>query len=145
MDFLEIKILHNAIDRSINQELAKHNLTYTQATVLKYLQDHQGREICQKDVETNLDLRHPTVSNILKKMQQKNLILIQKSNTDKRYHEIKLTMQYFELMEDMHRNVALILKKAYGDISKERLESTKDVLKEMIKNLQMDDCETLLE
>lgn len=138
MDFLEIKILHNTIDRTVNQELAKHNLTYAQATVLKYLQENQKMEICQRDIEQSLNLRHPTVSNILKKVQQKNLILIQKSEIDKRYHKITLTKQYFHLMEDMHKNMERILKKAYGDISSKRLEDAKLVLQEMIKNLQTD-------
>ena len=137
MDFLEIKILHTAIERAINHELSKNNLTYTQATVLQYLEQNKNNEICQKDIEANLGLRHPTVSSILKKMQQKSLIFIHQKESDKRFHYIGLTQQSLCLLEDMHNNTYQTLEKAYGNIEQRRLLETKQVLLEMIDNLQV--------
>ena len=71
MELIHIKVLNTAIERILNKELAEYDITYTQATVIGYLKHHPEQDICQKDIEINLGLTHPTVSSILSRMEEK--------------------------------------------------------------------------
>ena len=91
MELIHIKVLNTAIERILNKELAEYDITYTQATVIGYLKHHPEQDICQKDIEINLGLTHPTVSSILSRMEEKNMIETRNMASDRRYKYIDLT------------------------------------------------------
>lgn len=74
MELLTIKMLNTAIERVMNREMSDLGLTYTQTTVIGYLLENRGQDICQRDIEYNLGLTHPTVSSILNRMEANGLI-----------------------------------------------------------------------
>ena len=71
---MPIKILNTAIERILNKEMAELGITYTQATVIGFLNRNKDVEICQRNIEENLGLTHPTVSSILARLEEKKII-----------------------------------------------------------------------
>jgi len=86
-----IKILNTTIERDMNRTLAKYDLTGGQGAILGYLVHHPGVEICQKDLEKEFELSHPTISSILARMEAKGIISTEPLEKDKRFKKVVLT------------------------------------------------------
>ena len=135
MDLMEIKILNTAIERVLNREMAPYGLTYTQATIIGYLFMNQNKEICQKDVEQNLGLTHPTVSSILDRLEEKRLISTVFSQTDRRFKILKLTPQSLVLHQKIHQKIMEISHEIFEGISSEEEQSLFTLISKMKENL----------
>lgn len=135
MDLIDFKIVNTAIERLLNKELAEFGITYTQATVIGYLKQNVGQEICQKDIEYNLGLTHPTVSSILKRMEEKQMITTEQQIDDHRYKRVVLTKKAIEMSNDIHLKIEKITAKLFNGVSKIKQEELKDIIKKIIKNI----------
>ncbi|MGR3741175.1 MarR family winged helix-turn-helix transcriptional regulator [Companilactobacillus sp. DQM5] len=70
-----IKVLSNQISRDINTFALQFKLTGTQIQILDFLNNYSANEhVFQKDVEKEFNIRRSTATNILKNMEEKNLI-----------------------------------------------------------------------
>ena len=135
MELLQFKILNTAIERILNSEMADIGLTYTQATVIGYLKQNIGKDICQKDIEYNLGLTHPTVSSILSRMEDSGLIVTETLPSDHRYKKIIPTEEAVRLSECIHDKINKIKKQAFEDITSEQEKLLSSLVKKMISNI----------
>lgn len=135
MELLQFKILNTAIERILNSEMADIGLTYTQATVIGYLKQNIGKDICQKDIEYNLGLTHPTVSSILSRMEDSGLIVTETLPSDHRYKKIIPTEEAVSLSECIHDKINKIKKQAFEDITSEQEKLLSSLVKKMISNI----------
>ncbi|MCM1007248.1 MAG: MarR family transcriptional regulator [Ruminococcus flavefaciens] len=132
---MQFKILNTAIERILNSELANIGLTYTQATVIGYLKQNSGRDICQKDIEYSLGLTHPTVSSILSRMEEGGLIVTETLPTDRRYKKIIPTEEAISLSECIHDTIGKIKKQTFENITPEQEDILSSLVKKMIGNI----------
>ncbi|MDE5994272.1 MAG: MarR family transcriptional regulator [Oscillospiraceae bacterium] len=135
MELLQFKILNTAIERILNNEMADIGLTYTQATVIGYLKQNMNKDICQKDIEYNLGLTHPTVSSILNRMEESGMITTETLPSDHRYKKIVPTEEAISLSECIHDKIEKIKKQLFKNISSEQEDSLSSVIKTMIGNI----------
>lgn len=135
MDLMEIKILNTAIERTLNKEMAELGITYTQATVIGFLRKSSDKEICQKDVETNLGLTHPTVSSILSRLEEKGLIMTTPFSNDRRYKKIFLTDKSMDMAEAIQRKIDKISEDAFYGINEDRIEELSTLIKQIVRNI----------
>lgn len=136
MELLTIKMLNTAIERIMNQEMSELGLTYTQTTVIGYLIDNKEKEVCQKDIEYNLGLTHPTVSSILSRMEVNDLIHTQPLAADHRYKKIILTDKAIHLSEQINIKYQEIKKKLFSEISIDQRDALNKTMQLMLKNAQ---------
>ena len=67
-------------------------ITEMQGRILSFiLVESQERPLCQKDIEKEFDLRPPTVTEILKNLEERGMIQRISSKTDGRYKQIQFT------------------------------------------------------
>lgn len=135
MELIQFKILNTAIERVLNNEMADLGLTYTQATVIGYLKRNKDKDICQKDIEFNLGLTHPTVSSILNRMEESGMIHTEPMPFDHRYKRIKLTEKAISCSECIHEKIEKIQKRLFEGISSEQEEMINIAIKQMIQNI----------
>lgn len=135
MNLMKVKILNTAIERCLNRELAIYDLTYTQAGIIGFLAQNQDKEICQKDVELTLGLTHPTVSSILSRLEEKNLIFTVTLEADRRFKQIQLTPQSLALYETIDQKVEEISQMIFGGVSPEQQQYLSSLLTKMTENL----------
>ena len=86
-----IKFIHNAIERDCNSMLKEMNLTTTQLDVLMYLLMNQEGEVNQIDIEREFKVKNPTVTGILKRLENKGMILRTVGEKDARRKKIMVT------------------------------------------------------
>lgn len=135
MELIHIKVLNTAIERILNKELAEYDITYTQATVIGYLKHHPEQDICQKDIEINLGLTHPTVSSILSRMEEKNMIETRNMASDRRYKYIDLTEKAMNISDEIHTVIKKITAELFAGVSKEEQQVFSNVLKTLISQV----------
>lgn len=135
MKLIYFKMLNTAIERLLNNELAGYGLTYTQATVIGYLKQKEGQDICQKDIEASLGLTHPTVSSILHRMEEKGMIRTESREEDHRYKRITLTPASAQLVHDIRSRISGIEARLYAGLSEKELAVLDQMMQKMLHNI----------
>lgn len=86
------------LKRDLDQAAAKHGLTRTQAVVLKYLEEEtEKREIFQKDIEKEFQIRKSSVTSVLQLLEKNGLITRESVIEDGRLKKIILTKKAREV------------------------------------------------
>lgn len=134
MDIIEFKILNTAIERLLNKEMSELGITYTQATVIGYLNLNKNVEICQKDLELNLGVTHPTMSSILSRLEEKNFIKTEPLSSDKRYKKISLTKKSNEIINHIDTKIKYISNKLFKNLNSEEIDFLSSIIKKIILN-----------
>ena len=110
----------------------------TQIRILNFvLVSYPDREIYQKDIEEELNIRSASVSTLLKKMEAQDFIRREKVSYDDRLKKILPTSHTVEMKEQVERHVTLLEKRLTAGIGAEELEIFSDVLKKMQENMEL--------
>lgn len=135
MDLMPIKILNTAFERTLNKEMAELGITYTQATVIGFLNKNMDAEICQKNIEENLGLTHPTVSSILARLEEKKIIYTEPLEADKRFKRVFLAENNSEMYERIEEKISAISEYAFDGVTEEEQEQFSQVIHKVILNI----------
>ena len=101
------------------------------------LVSYPDREIYQKDIEEELNIRSASVSTLLKKMEAQDFIRREKVSYDDRLKKILPTSHTVEMKEEVERHIALLEKRLTAGIKEEELRIFSDVLKKMQENMEL--------
>ena len=85
--------IHNNMDRQANNNLKSSGMTFSQMRILYYLLKHGEAPPSQKDIEDFLQVSHPTVVGLIKRLEAKGLIRCAPSERDRRYKRVCCTEQ----------------------------------------------------
>ncbi len=110
----------------------------TQVRILNFvLVSYPDREIYQKDIEEELNIRSASVSTLLKKMEAQDFIRREKVSCDDRLKKILPTRQTVEMKEQVERHVALLEKRLTAGVGEEELKVFFHVLEKMQENMEL--------
>src|SRR5690606_32706222 len=90
----EIKVLATLLKRNLDagrDDTGKESLTGMQGWVLGYLKGNTERDIFQRDLEKEFNIRRATVSGVLQLMERNGLIVREPVEHDARLKKISLT------------------------------------------------------
>lgn len=136
MELLNIKMLNTAVERIMNQEMSALGITYTQATIIGFLIENQGKEVCQRDIEASLGLTHPTVSGVLSRMESNEMILTAPMPADRRYKKIILTDKAASLSEQINEIYKQAKARLFEGVTAEQREQMNAAVRTILKNTQ---------
>lgn len=109
-----------------------------QVRILNYvLFSYPEKEIYQKDIEEELNIRSASVSSLLKKMESQDVIRMEKVSYDDRLKRIVPTSQTVEMKEQVERHVSLLKRRLTTGITPEELNVFSEVLKKMQENMEL--------
>lgn len=132
-----IQHIAHAMFKEANRDLHKYNLTGVQANVLIFIFLHEKKgDVFQKHIEKYLNLTNPTVTGVVKRLEQKELISRSCCKIDGRYKCHVLTHKGREvaeyaisyMMEDLEKQ----LLKGFSD---DETEFLRRLLKRILVNL----------
>ena len=141
----EIHVLSNMIGRKIDEEKRQRNMgdvSPVQTWVIRYLHDHKGQEICQRDLERDFNITRSTVTGILQLMEKKGYIVRVASTEDARLKRILLTekaIEHHNLIEEQIRDFNRELE---NGITEEEKQTFLTILDKMMQNLGQDSRRT---
>lgn len=123
----QVKSVWHSISKMYNSFAEEYNLTFTMALVLLSLDDEEGMPSTQIGPSVGLEPR--SLTRLLKKMEDEDLITKKPSKTDKRQVYIILTENGIEKKKIARDRVTKFNKEIKQSISKEELDVFDSVLK----------------
>lgn len=100
----EIRQISNLLKRNI--EMAhnkKEDITRTQCWVIGFIHSHMDKDIFQKDIEKELNMRRSSASQLITILESKGYIMRQNVSYDKRLKKIVLTPKGVEHQKNLFR------------------------------------------
>ena len=127
---LALQRIQNTFNRNVDYYARKIGLTGTQMLIIEYLASFaQNKSIYQKDIEHEFNIRKSTATNVLRLMEEKDLITKKVDQHDTRLKAIILTEKAVKLRPKI-TNYFVNSENSYAEIL------GADTKKELVKNLQ---------
>ena len=130
---------HMMVQKKLMEQLKDTGLTLGQPKVLDYLKDHDGAS--QKEIAAGCLIEAGSLTSILNRMEEKNLIERRMLNGNRRTFHIFMTesgKKSQKLVEEVFREIETT---AWKDISPEEAEAFMAVYHKIYKNLSETGCE----
>ena len=131
-------VIHRAFRRELDAALRETELTGAQFGALRALdrlEREHGGEISQHDVEELCRSAHPTMTEILKKLEKKGFIEVRPSETDRRRKQIRRTDKARELDRAAFRVDERTFEKFAAGLDEKQRASLESMLDLMIGNV----------
>lgn len=131
--FKKIKIISITIDCKINKFIEKYNVTFRQVKVLRYIAKNEG--CSQRELEEYFHLTAATLSGVISRLENNNLITRMPSS-DKRRNQVLITTAGFNLLKE----VSIVLKDIdqfiLDSVDLDKLESLNQNLSELLEKVE---------
>lgn len=128
-----IKSINDKLKVRADAELKQYHLTMSQSRVLVYLRS-RGGQATQKEIETFLDVAHPTVVGLVSRMEQNGYVTCWPCE-DGRNKYVKLTPQAEAIDKDMQQNQLENEERLLAPLSPEDRERLRDLLLTVAEHL----------
>lgn len=128
-----IKSINDKLKVRADAELKQYHLTMSQSRVLVYLRS-RGGQATQKEIETFLDVAHPTVVGLVSRMEQSGYVTCWPCE-DGRNKYVKLTPQAEAIDKDMQENMHANEEMLLAPLSPEDRERLRDLLLTVAEHL----------
>lgn len=130
-----IKQINNVFEKELNERLKDTGITSSQCAVLDFLFHTSKEEISQRDVEKGLNLKNPTVTGILKRLDVKGYILCVPNTEDKRKKNIYLTEKAYDIQRRMEADRKKLDKELTRGMTKREIEALRKNLEKLLYNI----------
>lgn len=129
------KQINNIYEKEFNSLLRGIGITSSQCAVLDYLLGSSKEFMNQKDIEKALSLKNPTVTGILKRLDEKGFILAVPSNQDKRCKNIYPTEKAYDIQKKMDNYRKKIDRRLMIGMSKKEIAALEKMLDRVLYNI----------
>ncbi len=130
-----IKQINNGYEKEFTNRLRALGITSSQCEVLDFLFTSSREEITQRDIERALNLKNPTVTGLLKRLDEKGFILSVPSNKDKRCKNIYLTEKAYDIQKRMEMNRKKLDKMLTIGMTKKETAAFEKLLEKVLYNI----------
>ncbi len=132
----KIKKINNLMQREIEKEITKNsNLTKNQSVILDYIYSEEEKQIYQKDIEQKLLIRRSTATEILNRMEQKDLIIRKSDPLDSRKKVLTLTATGKKIAIMDIDKIDILENKIRKNLTNEEIKTLLFILDKIEKNL----------
>ncbi len=131
----KIKQINNVYEKDLTERLKKLGITSSQCAVLDYLFHTDKEEVNQIDIEKNLNLKNPTVTGLLKRLDENGFVFCVPSNTDKRRKKVYLTEKAYDIQRRMEADRKKMDKTLTLGMTKREIEAAHKLLDKMLYNI----------
>ncbi len=128
--------VENELEREFNACIRQIGLTSSQFHVLEYLFHTEKEEIHQIDVERYLELKNPTVTGLLRRLEEKGFILTVSDAKDKRRKNIFLTEKAHNIRKKMETEHRRIEKKVFRNLTVKERSALRRQLEKTVGNAE---------
>lgn len=129
------KQINNVYEKEFNSRLRTLGITASQCAVLDYLFVSSKEEVTQRDIEKALSLKNPTVTGLLKRLDEKGFILSVPSNKDRRCNNIFLTEKAYDIRRRMDMDRKKIDKMMTLGMNKKEVAALEKMLQRVLYNI----------
>lgn len=131
-----IKHLHKMFEQAINENMTQVNMTRSQMEVLgyAYIKSEKGIEVNQVDIEKDLNLKNPTVTGLVSRLEKKGYMKREKSSKGPNYKSIIVTEKGKAIIENGKEITDKVEKEMFSVLTKEEKNELTRLIKKVIDN-----------
>ncbi|MGN1267787.1 MAG: MarR family winged helix-turn-helix transcriptional regulator [Dorea sp.] len=129
------KQINTIYEKEFNNRLRTLGITASQCAVLDFLFSSDD-EVTQRDIEKALNLKNPTVTGILKRLDEKGFILIVPSDKDKRCKNIYPTAKAYDIQKRMDADRKKLDKMLTLGMNKKEVAALEKMLSKVLYNIE---------
>jgi Transcriptional regulators len=119
----KIIILSMKIRRKLDNETSKYGITGVQGRILGFLcHNSDKRDIFQKDIEEELEIRRSSVTSVLQLMEKNGFIERVSVSKDARLKKLVLTEKGNEVQRNVHNRISELEESLRGELSDEEFD-----------------------
>lgn len=102
----QINVLFTAswIYNKISAKLRKYGLSHEQFNALRILRGQHPHPVCQKDILSRMIDRNSNLTKIMRKLKEKALVQIEKSEADRREYVIEILPKGLDLLQEIDKD-----------------------------------------
>lgn len=126
---------HSALQKKLFKSLRDTDLTLGQPKIIDYLKEHDGAG--QKDIAAGCHIEASSLTSILNRMEEKDLITRKTMNGNRRTYHVFLTDKGREYKKIIDRNFSEIENAAFYGISEKERIAFLDTLFKIYSNLKL--------
>ena len=134
----EIGFLVHRIDKTIkanmDNELSKHDLTFSQSQVLRHIQKNKGT-ISQKKLQELMNVSHPTIVGLVQRLEAKGYVETSIDPEDRRSKIVRTTDLADKFKKDLISSRQRFDKKMLKGLNEEELDELYRMLDHMYSNI----------
>lgn len=124
---------YSHFQKSVFEKIKSSGLTMGQPKILDYLSEHDG--VNQKEIANGCNIEPGSLTSVLNRMEDKQLIERRMLNNNRRSYHIYLTEKGKQLQEEVVSTFNELEKDAFNDFSKEEQEIFMEMFKKIYCNL----------
>ncbi len=135
---LQISILDREFKKKHEERAHRLGLTSVQLRVLgelSRLESEGVEEINQKDLEKALVVTHPTMTEIIKRLEKKDAVICTPSQVDRRYKKINCTAEFKDIHAELFEMDWEIFGKMCEGIPQDHIQTFLETLGQMLENI----------
>lgn len=129
-----LKNINDKLAAHGNEDMAKFGITFRQSSVLAILQA-AGGEMTQKELECSLEVSHPTVVGLVRRMQKQGFLETRSDESDRRNKIVTLTEKARSVGKQMDGAVREHNRKMLAGLTEEQIDSLYELLSVIDKNI----------
>ena len=129
-----IKIISDKLRMRADADMVEHNLTLSQCRVHAYLNHHDG-EATQKEIETFMEVSHPTVVGIISRMERAGHVVTRTDETDKRNKIVRLTDESHAMGWEIEQTTLAREKAMLAPLTEEEVSELRRMLEIIYQNI----------
>lgn len=129
------KQINTVYEKEFNNRLKRLGITSSQCEVLDFLLQSSKDEVTQRDIERALNLKNPTVTGLLKRLDEKGFILSVPSGKDRRCKNIYLTEKAYDIQKRMEMERKKLDKMLTLGMTKKEIEALYKMLNRVLYNI----------
>ena len=130
-----VKQINNIYEKDLNENLKQLVITASQCAVLDFLLHTNKEEVNQRDVERGLSLKNPTVTGLLKRLEEKGFIFCVPNTADKRKKNIFLTEKAYDIQRKMEANRRKLDRQLTRGLTKKEVAALERGLEKVLYNI----------
>lgn len=131
-----LKMVDHLFESELNKKVALMDLTHSQCRILCFLDRNRDRDIYLNDIEKKFCLKRPTVTGIIKRLEEKEFISVVQKHDDKRYKIVTLTHKSENILKLMEENLNNTERTLCSGISDEEKSEVYRILSVMLNNIR---------
>ncbi len=118
-----IKIAHDRLERTANNELRQQDLTLSQIGVLLFIKDQPEHNVTMKDIEHRLHVAQSTTVGIIARMENKDFVRTMTDPDDGRVKRVLITSKGLKKCRNAQMRMEMSEERLLSDLNeKERTE-----------------------
>jgi len=132
----EITIFANRIHRSISKEAAQYGVTGVQSRIIGFIYHKlDKKDIFQRDIEEELDIRRSSVTSVLQLMEKNGYIKRVSVSVDARLKKIILTEKGLEIQKNVYDFILKFEKSLRDELSNDEMKILVSLIDRLSKKI----------